>query len=67
MRLEEAVHRAREFLRVSAGYFFTALERARLEGGVWVLEFNVSAVGLRLVRVRLDDKTGKVVGYESMG
>lgn len=64
--MEEAVHKAREFLRMNAGYFFTALEGVRLEGGVWVLEFNVSSVGLKLVRVRVDNKTGRVVGYESV-
>ena len=64
MDLEEAVERAKEFLTRVAGYAFPRLLSARLEGSVWVLRFDVGVFEKKVVVVRVDDRTGRVVGFE---
>ena len=64
MDLEEAVERAKEFLTRVAGYAFATLLSARLENGVWVLRFDVGILEKKIVVVRVDDRTGRVVGFE---
>jgi len=62
--LEEAVEKALEFLTQKAGYHFTQLLSARLEDSVWVLEFDTGILAPRIVIVKIDSRTGKVVGFE---
>ena len=64
MDLEEAVERAKEFLTRVAGYAFPTLLSARLENGVWVLRFDVGVLEEKIVVVKVDDRTGRVVGFE---
>ncbi|RLF05252.1 MAG: hypothetical protein DRJ60_05895 [Thermoprotei archaeon] len=63
MDLEEAVDRARSFLRSKAGYYYATLESAKLEDGVWNLEFDVGFLQKIIVKVKIDDKTGRVIEY----
>ncbi len=64
MDLEEAVEKARGFLARTAGYAFAQLVSARLEGGVWILRFDVGILERRIVTVKVDDRTGRIVGFE---
>ncbi len=64
MDLEEAVEKAREFLERTAGYVFSQLLSAKLEGNVWILRFDVGILEKRVVTVKVDDRTGRIVGFE---
>ena len=61
--LEEAVEKAKEFLRSKAGHFYASLESAKLEDDVWNLEFDIGLFTKDIVKVKIDSKTGKVIGY----
>ena len=63
MDFEEAVERAKEFLTWVAGYGYPRLLSARLENGVWVLTFDVGVLEEKIVVVKVDDRTGKVVDF----
>jgi len=64
MDLEDVVEKALEFLNRKAGYYFAQLLSAKLEDGIWVLEFDVGILTRQIMVVKIDDKTGKVVGFE---
>lgn len=63
--LEDAVILADAFL---ARFFsFRRLEKARLENGIWVIEFDVGPLTTIIAQVRIDANSGKVVGYTKTG
>ena len=64
MDLENVVEKALEFHNRKAGYYFAQLLSAKLEDSIWVLEFDVGILTRQIVVVKIDDKTGKVVGFE---
>ena len=64
MDLEEAVDRAIEFLERKAGFYIHRLLRAELRDGRWFLEFDVGVIDRRIVRLVIEDSTGKVIAYE---
>lgn len=64
MDTEEAVDRSIEFLENKAGYYTHRLESAKLEGNVWVMRFDVGTFAVKIVEVKIDDKTERILGYE---
>ncbi|MHC1585369.1 MAG: hypothetical protein ACXQS7_03790 [Candidatus Syntropharchaeia archaeon] len=67
MDTEEAVERAVRFLEEKAGYYTHHLVSVRLDKDRWYLEFDVGALYKEIVKVIIDDKTGKVVEFERPG
>jgi len=63
MDTEEAVERGIEFLENKAGYYTHRLESCKLEENVWVMRFDVGAFVEIIVELKIDDKTGKIIGY----
>lgn len=61
--LEEAVEKAKEFLS-KAGYPISKLLSAKLENDVWIMRFDVGILEKEIVTIKVDDRTGKVVGFE---
>jgi len=64
MNTEEAIDRGREFLEDKAGYFTHKLESVEFEENVWVVRFDVGAFEEKIVEVKIDDKTERIIGYE---
>ena len=63
MDTEEAVDRSIEFLENKAGYYTHRLESCKLEENVWVMRFDVSVFAVKIVEVKIDNKTEKIIGY----
>ena len=63
MDLEEAVEKAKEFLS-KAGYPFSRLLSAKLEDDVWIMRFDVGILEKEIMTIKVDDRTGKVIGFE---
>ncbi len=63
MDTEEAVDRSIEFLENKAGYYTHRLESSKLEENVWVMRFDVGVFAVKIVEVKIDDKTEKIIGY----
>ncbi|ABN70620.1 hypothetical protein Smar_1533 [Staphylothermus marinus F1] len=63
MEAEEALDKAIEFLEKRAGYYFHRLESISLKEGVWIIRFDVGIFAKEVVEVRIDDKTGRVIGF----
>lgn len=63
MDLEEAVEKAEEFLS-KAGYPFSRLLPAKLEDDVRIMRFDASILEKEIVTIKVDDRAGKVVGFE---
>ncbi len=63
MDTEEAVDRSIEFLENKAGYYTHRLESCKLEENVWVVRFDVGVFAVKMVEVKIDDKTEKIIGY----
>ncbi len=64
MDTEEAVDRSIEFLENKAGYYTHRLESVKLEENVWVMRFDVGVFAVKIVEVKIDDKTERIIGYE---
>ncbi len=64
MDLEEAIEKAIEFLTKYAGYRFWQLLSATKVNDTWVLRFDVGITRPRIIIMRIDDKTGKVISFE---
>ncbi|MDF2954938.1 hypothetical protein [Candidatus Alkanophaga liquidiphilum] len=64
MDTEEAVERAVRFLEEKAGYYTHRLVSVRLDKDRWHLEFDVGALLKEIVKIVIDDKTGRVVEFE---
>ena len=64
MDTEEAVERGIEFLQDKAGYYTHKLENVKLEENVWVVRFDVGVFEEKIVELKIDDKTEKIVEYE---
>jgi len=64
MDTEEAVERGIEFLENKAGYYTHRLGSVKFEGNVWVVRFDVGTFAVKIVEVKIDDKTEKITGYE---
>ena len=58
---EEAVNTAERFL--AKYHSFRILKRVVRQGEIWVTEFDVAVLGIRIVRVTLDAQTGNVAEY----
>lgn len=56
---EEAVEIAEKFLE--RYHPFLALEEVKKERDAWSIEFDIGALKPKLVRIRVDARTGKVV------
>lgn len=68
MQLEEAVEKAIEFLEKKAGYYYHKLLKAELSSdGHWHLEFDVGVLSRVIVRIKVDDHTGRIVEYRLVG
>ena len=63
MDTEEAVDRGIEFLENKAGYYTHRLESCKLEENVWVMWFDVGVFAVKIVEVKIDNKTEKIIGY----
>ena len=61
MDLEEAVEKASAFLEEKAGYFAHKLESIKLKESVWVVKFDVGAFIEKIVEVKIDNETEKVI------
>jgi hypothetical protein len=64
MDTEEAVERGIEFLQNKAGYYTHRLISVKLEENVWIVRFDVGAFAERMVEVKIDDKTERIIEYE---
>ncbi len=64
MDIEEAIDRGIEFLEEKAGYYTYKLESVKLEENVWVVRFDVGAFEEKIVELKIDDKTERIIGYE---
>jgi hypothetical protein len=64
MDTEEAVERGTKFLQDKAGYYTHKLVSVKLEENVWVVRFDVGAFEEKIVELKIDDKTEKIVEYE---
>lgn len=64
MDTEEAVERGIGFLQDKAGYYTHRLESVKIEENVWAMRFDVGAFTEKIVELKIDDKTEKIVGYE---
>jgi len=64
MDTEEAVERGTKFLQDKAGYYTHRLESVKLEENVWVVRFDVGAFAEKIVELKIDDKTEKILEYE---
>jgi hypothetical protein len=64
MDTEEAVERGIKFLQDKAGYYFCRLESVKFEESVWVMRFDVGAFEEKIVELKIDDETEKIIKYE---
>ena len=64
MDTEEAVDRSIEFLENKAGYYTHRLESVKIEENVWAMRFDVGAFAEKIVELKIDDKTEKILEYE---
>ena len=64
MDTEEAVERGIEFLENKAGYYTHRLESVKIEKNIWAMRFDVGAFAEKIVELKIDDETEKIVGYE---
>jgi hypothetical protein len=64
MDTEEAIDRSIEFLENKAGYYTHRLESAKLEENVWVMKFDVGTFAMKIVEVKIDNKTERIIRYE---
>jgi hypothetical protein len=64
MDVEEAIEKGIRFLEEKAGHYTHTLESVRLDGGVWILRFDVGFLEERKVEVKISDDTGRLVSYE---
>jgi len=65
MELEEVVEKAVEFLERRAGYFFHKLLKAELaRDGRWYIEFDVGVASPTIIRIVVDNETGRIVEYK---
>lgn len=64
MDMEEAVKCAEEFLEERHNTL--DLESAELIGNAWVLEFEVGFLSSQIKQVKVEDETGKILGYKDV-
>ena len=64
MDTEEAVDRSIEFLENKAGYYTHRLESVKIEENVWAMRFDVGTFAEKIVELKIDDKTEKILEYE---
>ena len=64
MDTEEAIEKGIEFLERKAGFSIHQLQSVNLERDIWVLRFDVGAFVEKLVELRIDDTTGRIINYE---
>ncbi len=66
MDVEDAIDKAVEFLKKKAGYLFPRLIGVNFDKKtkIWTLEFDVGVLEEKIAKVKVDDATGKIVGYE---
>ena len=64
MDTEEAVERGTKFLQDKAGYYTHKLVSVKLEENVWVVRFDVGAFEEKIVELKIDDKTERIIEYE---
>lgn len=64
MDTEEAIDKALNFLKKKGGYYYAQLVSAKLEDGTWVIKFDVGILTERIVTIKIDDKTGRVIEFE---
>jgi len=64
MDTEEAVERGTKFLQDKAGYYTRRLVSVKFEENVWIVRFDVGAFEEKIVEVKIDDKTEKIIEYE---
>ena len=64
MDLEEAVERGKKFLQDKADYPLCRLLSVDFEEDAWVVRFYASAFEEGIVKIMIDNKTGKIIGYE---
>lgn len=61
MNIEEAVEKASAFLENKAGYYTHYLESVELLEKVWNVKFNVGVFTEKIVEVKIDNETEKVI------
>ncbi len=66
MHTDEVVDRAMEFVRTKAGYPFIRLKKVTFDEtrSEWEVLVDVGVLGEDLKRVTIDDRDGRVVGFE---
>ena len=66
MHTDEVVDRAMEFVRDKAGYPFAQLKKATLDEtrSEWEVLVDVGVLGADIKKVTIDDRDGRVVGFE---
>ena len=67
MDTEEAVEKAERFLREKAGYLYPSLYSIKLEDKTWIIKFDVGILSEKIVTLKLDDETGRVIEFERTG
>jgi len=66
MDAEEAIDKALEFLKRKAGYYSAQLVSVRLEDNVWIIKFDVGLFVKKIVTIKLDNGTGRVIEFERL-
>lgn len=64
MNTEEAVEKAEKFLKEKAGYLFPSLYSVKLEDKTWIIKFDIGVLAEKIVTLKLDDETGRVIEFE---
>ncbi len=62
--MKEAVECAEEFL--DERHSTIDLESSELIDNIWVLEFQVGFLSSQIKQVKVDDETGKILGYKDV-
>lgn len=62
--MEDAIQRAEEFLE--GRHDTMNLESSSLQGGIWCLVFDVGFLSQHLKEIKVDARSGKIIGYASI-
>lgn len=63
MDAEEAIDRAIDFLEKKAGFYIHKLENVELKENVWIVKFDVGFLEVKIVELKIDDETGRLLEY----
>ena len=65
METEEAIEKAREFLKKYGEYISTRLVSVKLKNGIWTIKFDVGILSPDIVKVEIDE-FGKLINFEKL-